>query len=108
MTTQIRISAKALGEVAMPDFCPRCFWIKLRLNNKLPFQIFPGIFSSIDAYTKRVVNSWFDKHGCPPSWLNSLGEIKGYKDPPTYSTFRVLEANNSLNPLLASRSSSIA
>jgi hypothetical protein len=57
MTTQIRISAKNLGELAMPSFCPRCFWLKLRLNNRLPFQIFPGIFSSIDSYTKTIVTT---------------------------------------------------
>jgi len=52
---QFRISAKTLGELALPDFCPRCFWLKLHAKH-LPLQIFPGIFSSIDAYTKRVVH----------------------------------------------------
>ncbi len=96
MTTQIRISAKMLGELALPNFCPRCFWLKLRLGNRLPFQIFPGIFSSIDSYTKQIVHSWFDKHGCPPSWLNCLGDIKGYRPPPNYSTFRVLDRQNNI------------
>jgi len=45
MSNQIQISAKNLGELAMPSFCPRCFWLKRRLSNKLPFQIFPGIFN---------------------------------------------------------------
>jgi hypothetical protein len=67
---QIRISAKSLGELALTDFCPRCFWIKLQLQNKLPFQIFPGIFSSIDSYSKRVIHSWFDKKGEAPPWLS--------------------------------------
>jgi len=26
---QLRISAKTLGELALPEFCPRCFWLKL-------------------------------------------------------------------------------
>lgn len=26
----ISISVKSLVDVARPDFCPRCFWIKLR------------------------------------------------------------------------------
>jgi len=46
--TKLRISAKNLGELALSDFCPRCFWLKLHAK-RLPFQIFPGIFSSIDA-----------------------------------------------------------
>ncbi len=98
MSNQIRISAKNLGEVAMPEFCPKCFWIKLQLNNKLPFQIFPGIFSSIDSYTKRVVHSWFDKYGAPPPWLRGLGDIIGYKEPPHYSKFNIV--NQETNILL--------
>ncbi len=54
--TKLRISAKTLGELALPGFCLRCFWLKLHAR-QLPFQIFPGIFSSIDAYTKRVVHA---------------------------------------------------
>jgi hypothetical protein len=91
MTTQIRISAKTLGELAMPDFCPRCFWIKLRLNNKLPFQIFPGIFSSIDAYTKNIIHNFINSHGKFPSWLDGLGDLTGYKQPPHYSKFNILD-----------------
>ena len=48
MPKPIRISAKNLGAVAMPGFCPRCFWIQMHAEG-LPYQIFPGIFSSIDA-----------------------------------------------------------
>ena len=46
--SELCISAKTLGEPVLPDFCPRCFWLKLHAR-QLPFQIFPGIFSSIDA-----------------------------------------------------------
>lgn len=82
----------------MPDFCPKCFWIKLQLNNRLPYQIFPGIFSSIDSYTKRIVHSWFDKHGHPPPWLESLGNLVGYVEPPHFSKFNIL--NQETNILL--------
>jgi len=54
--TKLRISAKTLGELAFPDFCPHCFWLKLRVR-RLPFQIFPGIFSAIDAYTRHAVHA---------------------------------------------------
>ena len=33
---QIRISAKNLGSLALPDCCKKCFYIKLKLKNKLP------------------------------------------------------------------------
>ncbi len=96
MNEQIRISAKKLGELAMPNFCPRCFWIKLRLKNKLPFQIFPGIFSSIDSYTKRIVHSWFDSHRSQPVWLNSLGNLVGYRETLHFSKFRILDEENNI------------
>lgn len=90
MPSPFRISAKNLGALALPDFCPRCFWIQTHCGNKLPYQIFPGIFSSIDSYVKRIVHSWFDRHGSAPSWLADLGKIKGYKNPPHHTKFNVL------------------
>jgi hypothetical protein len=90
MAEQERISAKSLGAIAMPDFCPRCFWIQRRAKN-LPYQIFPGIFNSIDSYGKKIVHGWFDRHGTPPAWLAKLGSIKGYEAPPHYSKFQTLD-----------------
>lgn len=90
MPNQLRISAKTLGEIALPNFCPRCFWVKLRAG-RLPFQIFPGIFSSIDSYTKGVIHGYCDSHSCFPSWLGALGELTGYKAPPHYSKFKVID-----------------
>jgi hypothetical protein len=86
----IRISAKNLGALALPDACQRCAWLRLKLNHHLPFQIFPGIFSSIDSFTKNVVHAWFDHHGRAPSWLAELGPIKGYRHPPHYSKFNMV------------------
>ena len=96
MNEQIQISAKNLGEVALPDFCARCFWIKLRLGNKLPFQIFPGIFSSIDSYSKNIVHSYFDNNGRFPSWLAELGDLIAYKQPPHYSKFNIIDQENNV------------
>jgi len=96
MSTQIRISAKNLGELGLASFCPRCFWLKLKLGNKLPFQIFPGIFSSIDSYTKSVVHGYFDIHDCPPEWLVELGKIKGYVNPPHFSKYQIVDDDNDI------------
>ena len=82
----LQISGKDLGALAMQGFCARCFWISRRA--KLPWQIFPGIFSSIDSYSKKVVHGHFDARGAP-GWLAPLGELKGYKDPPSAHKFRV-------------------
>ena len=89
------ISAKTLGQLALPGYCPRCFWLAMNAD-RLPFQIFPGIFSAIDSYAKNVVHGWFDRHGKAPDWLAPLGEIRTYKDPPHYSKFAVLDEENAI------------
>ena len=66
------------------------------MNHRLPFQIFPGIFSSIDAYTKRVVHAYFDEHDGPPSWLSDLGLIVGYREPPHFSQFNYVDAEHNI------------
>lgn len=96
MPSQVRISAKNLGALALPSFCPRCFWIRLHLHDKLPYQIFPGIFSSIDSYGKKLVHGWFDRHGGAPPWLSQLGNIKAYRTPPHFSKFNVLDPQTSI------------
>ncbi|MBI3500986.1 MAG: PD-(D/E)XK nuclease family protein [Bacteroidetes bacterium] len=76
MKEQLRISAKDLGAMALPDFCPRCFWIEWH-SDSLPFPTpFAGIFSSIDSYTKKVTNIHHDKHNHIPKWFQKFG-IKG-------------------------------
>jgi hypothetical protein len=90
MSEPITISAKNLGALAMPGFCPRCFWIQMHAEGA-PYQIFPGIFSSIDAYSKKVVHGWFDRHHSAPPWLGPLGAIKGYVNPPHYSKFSIVD-----------------
>lgn len=85
---QIKISAKTLGALAMPNFCPRCFWLKMRMSNKLPWQIFPGIFASIDSFSKAVVYEYWEAHGVLPRWLDDGGELLGRPIPtPGHQTF---------------------
>jgi PD-(D/E)XK nuclease superfamily len=92
----IQISAKNLGAVALPTFCPRCLWFKFHMN-KLPWQMFPGIFSSIDSYNKRLVHAWFDDHNVVPPWLASLGEVVGYhKASFHYSHFQALVSTHNI------------
>jgi hypothetical protein len=84
----LRVSGKDLGSLALAEHCPRCFWVQRHAPNGLPFQIFPGIFSSIDSYTKKVVHQWFDANGAP-KWLGPLGPLSGYQEPPHFSKFQV-------------------
>jgi PD-(D/E)XK nuclease superfamily len=82
----LRISAKNLGGLALPGFCPRCFWLGLHYD--LPFGgPFPGIFSSLDSYSKKVVHAYFDRYRRAPSWLSPLGEFASYIPPPSSRTF---------------------
>ena len=85
----LQASGKDLGAHALKGVCPRC--IRISRRPKLPWQIFPGIFSSIDSYSKKVVHGQFDRSGMP-GWLASLGELKGYKKPPSAQRFRVVRA----------------
>ncbi len=82
------ISAKDLGEFNLKRNCERCLWTKLHLK-PLPYQSFPGIFSTIDAYNKRIVHGYFDREGHLPLWLTSLGHVESYIDPPSYHKFSV-------------------
>ena len=93
MTKEIvRISAKNLGQLALPDYCPRCFWIKLKLQFKLPFQIFPGIFSTIDSYSKKITWQYFDKHKTVPPWFKSFGNFTGLLPVPHWSKFFIVDS----------------
>lgn len=80
------ISAKNLGSFAIEGACRRCLWVGLHVK-PLPYQTFPGIFSSIDAYNKRVVHQYFDREGEMPSWLACLGNVEDYVEPPSYHKF---------------------
>lgn len=81
-----RISAKDLGYLALPEACDRCFWIKEKCK-PLPYQIFPGIFSSIDSYTKKAVHAAFDHYGNAPAWLPQLKSAYRYLEVPHWSKF---------------------
>jgi hypothetical protein len=91
----ITISAKNLGQLSLPTFCRRCFWIKLKAGANIPFQIFPGIFSSIDSYSKKMIDGWFDRHAACPTWLRGT-EVVGYENPPHYSRFEYYDKESAV------------
>jgi PD-(D/E)XK nuclease superfamily len=79
MADSLPISARTLGSLLLEDFCPRCFWISLHCDEGIPFQLpFPGIFSSIDGYTKGVIHSYFDHHENFPDWFPNIGDVVRY------------------------------
>jgi hypothetical protein len=96
MSTQLRISGKHLGQLALPDFCPRCFWLQMRCGHKLPWLIFPGIFSSLDTYQKKITNLHFEQHRCIPRWLDGFGDLGKPTKMPGHKTFNVVDAETNI------------
>ena len=93
---QIRISAKNLGQLALSDYCPRCFYIKLKLNNKLPWQIFPGIFSTIDSYSKKITWQYYKRYKKVPQWFNEFGNFVGLLSVPHWSKFFIVDSETGI------------
>ena len=89
--TPMRISAKNLGILALPDCCPRCFWMRAKLGWKAPWAIMPGIFSSIDGFSKRAILAYFEKNGHFPPWIaGRWADVRPLKSL-HHSTFRMTD-----------------
>lgn len=86
-----RISAKNLGILALPDCCPRCFWMRARLGWKSPWAIMPGIFSSIDGFSKRAILAYFETNGHFPPWIAGRWADVRPLPTPHHSTFRLTD-----------------
>lgn len=57
----------------------------------LPWQGFPGIFSSIDRFTKQVIVNHLERDGSLPAWMSGIGEATEHLDPPHWSRFLALD-----------------
>lgn len=87
----MRISAKNLGLLALPDCCPRCFWMRAKLGWKAPWAIMPGIFSSIDGFSKRSLLAFYKTNGHFPPWIaGRWADVRPLKSP-HHSTFRLTD-----------------
>ena len=87
----MRISAKNLGLLALPDSCPRCFWMRAKLAWKSPWAIMPGIFSSIDGFSKRAILAYFETNGHFPPWIAGRWAEARPLPTPYHSTFRLTD-----------------
>ncbi len=82
------ISVSKLAEVAMPGFCPHCFWIKLKMGWELPFQRpVPSIMGDIDRHVKNVVRTHYEEKGMLPQWFPYLGEVTKLEKAPGWRDF---------------------
>jgi hypothetical protein len=65
-TKTFSLPARLLGSLALPNACERCFWIDAHV--KPPYTPMPGIFSSIDSFSKQILRVYQQKHGTIPPW----------------------------------------
>jgi hypothetical protein len=86
---EIIVPARMLGQINLPTFCPQCYWIRLRYPHyTFPFGIpMPGIFSSIDSYSKKIIHSFFDYKGQLPDWFPNIGKVKSYEKKLSWQNF---------------------
>ena len=81
--SHLRISPRYLGQMLLADFCPRCFFYKVQLEFKLPFDMpMPGLMFHLDIFEKRLVQDHQDQKGSLPKWLKELGCSKLVDFPP--------------------------
>ena len=90
LNLDLTVSATELGYYASSRFCPHCAWVRLHVRN-LPYQGFPGIFSTIDRYNKLIVQSHFRRENSLPLWLGQLGKVADYVNPPHWSKFKIFD-----------------
>jgi hypothetical protein len=85
------MSAKNVARFdARLENCPRCLWLGMQVLFRSLYGIMPGVFSSIDARTKRVVHGHFDRYGVALPWLAPVGPVVAYREPPHWSKFQKL------------------
>jgi hypothetical protein len=65
-------------------------------GDKLPYQIFPGIFASIDSYSKKVTTSHYRKRGRVPKWFSGFGELGAPIPVPGWSKFQILDSETNI------------
>jgi hypothetical protein len=65
-------------------------------GDSLPFQIFPGIFSSIDSYSKKVTMAHYRRHGRVPKWFDGFGQLGVPIAVPGWSKFQTLDEETNI------------
>jgi hypothetical protein len=63
----------------------------MKCAGKLPWLIFPGIFSSLDTYQKKITNLHFERRHGIPKWFAGFGDVGEPIQVPHHSVFRVID-----------------
>ena len=65
--------------------------MRAKLGWKSPWAIMPGIFSSIDAFSKRAILAFYEKNGHFPPWIAGRWAEATPRPTPHHSTFRLVD-----------------
>ena len=57
----------------------------------MPYQIFPGIFSTIDSYSKKITWKHWEKYNQVPPWFSPFGEFTEPVKVPHFSKFSIVD-----------------
>lgn len=77
-TSVLRISPKRLGLILLLTFCPACFWFKLRLRFRMPFDMFGGaIFRQLEQAEMAIFGHLLGQKGGLPKEFGPFRDIDG-------------------------------
>jgi hypothetical protein len=68
----------------------------MKCRGKLPYQIFPGIFASIDSYSKKVTMGHYRQYRRVPKWFDGFGELGVPIAVPGWSTFQLIDEETNI------------
>src|SRR5437764_1034718 len=88
---QIQITARNLARLALRSLCRRCAYLSLHTRHKMPFQMFPSVFASIDAYSKGLLAAHQRTYGVVPPWLDGFDDLVEPIPVPHFSRFNVAD-----------------
>jgi len=62
----------------------------------MPYQIFPGIFSSIDSYSKKITWKYWEKYNQVPTWFSPFGEFTEPVKVPHFNKFSIVDKKSNV------------
>lgn len=70
--------------------------MRAKLGWKAPWTIMPGIFSSIDAFSKRAILAYFERYHRFPPWIAGRWSDARPLPTPHHSTFRLVDSKTGI------------
>jgi RecB family exonuclease len=68
----------------------------MKMQNRLPFQKFPGLMMILDSYTKRLVHEHYDRYHRIPNWFKPFGDLETPVHVPHHSKFFILDKETNI------------